>query len=157
MNNFEIDMSNINKDNILKYEPIPAGVYELGAEEWELKYSKNNVKYVSVKYRVLGPTHENWVIWENFAIGAKNSDFAIIRLKMWGLATGRDIQTLTPKSLDQLIHEPFKARVGIEKSREYGDKNKIRNFTMPAKSPVLEGNGTDLMSDDSDYDDTAPF
>ena len=76
---------------------------------------------------------------------------------MWGLATGRDIQTLTPKSSDQLIHEPFKARVGIEKSREYDDKNKIRNFIMPAKSPVLEGNGTDLMSDDSDYDDTAPF
>ena len=35
MTDYEIDMSNINKENILKYEPIPAGVYELAAEESE--------------------------------------------------------------------------------------------------------------------------
>lgn len=156
---FEIDMSNINKDNILKYEPIPAGVYELAAEESEPRYSKNNVQYIAVKYRVLGPTYENWVIWENFVIGAKNNEFAKLRLYMWGQATGIDINSdkWNKRSLDQLNGEPFKAKVGIVRSREYGDKNKIIQFVIPEESETPEDSNTDSMSDDFDYDDTVPF
>ncbi len=157
MHDFEIDMTNIKNEDVQKYEPIPAGDYELKAEEWELKYSKNNTKYITVKYRVVGPLYENWVIWENFAIGAKNSDFAIMRVKMWALATGKDIKILTPKAMNQLIDEPFTAKVGIERSREYNDKNKIRNFIIPPKNPeIIEDKDMDFASDNLD-EDVAPF
>ena len=143
----EIDMSNINKEDLLIYEPIPAGVYELAAKNWDSKTSKNNAQYLSVQYRVLGPTHENWVIWENFAIGAKNSAIAEMRLYSWALAAGYDVDKFNPRTMDQLIHKPFKAMVGIKRSREFGDRNKILNFTPLKKSEIPEDNDTDRRPD----------
>ena len=79
---------------------------------------------------------------------------------MWSQATGIDINSdkWDKRSLDQLNDEPFKARVGITRSREYGDKNKILNFIIPPKkSEIPEDNDTDFIPDDLDDDDIAPF
>ena len=60
-------------------------------------------------------------------------------------------------NMDQLIDKAFTAKVGIVRSREYNDKNKIRSFIMPPKhSEIIEDNDMDFASDNLD-EDVAPF
>ena len=127
---FNIDLNAIEEpDN--DFSPIEEGTYELAAEEWEQKISKNNNKYLKVKYRVLGPNYANRVLWENFTIGGANPTIAIRRLKEWIVATGQNPGVLNAERMPGLMSQAFFAKVGIETSVGYDPQNKIVSFLLP--------------------------
>jgi hypothetical protein len=127
---FNIDLNDIEEqDN--DFSPIEEGTYELAAEEWEQKTSKNNNQYLKVKYRVLGPNYANRVLWENFTIGGANPTIAIRRLKEWIVATGQEPGVLSAERMPGLMSQAFFAKVGIEESAGYDPQNKIVTFLRP--------------------------
>ena len=118
---FNIDLNDIEEqDN--DFSPIEEGTYELAAEEWEQKTSKNNNQYLKVKYRVL---------WENFTIGGANPTIAIRRLKEWIVAVGQEPGVLSADRMPGLMSQAFFAKVGIEESAGYDPQNKIVTFLRP--------------------------
>jgi len=127
---FNIDLNAIEEpDN--DFSPIEEGTYELAAEEWEQKTSKNNNQYLKVKYRVLGPNYANRVLWENFTIGGANPTIAIRRLKEWIVAVGQEPGVLNAERMPELMNQAFFAKVGIEESVGYDPQNKIVSFLQP--------------------------
>jgi len=127
---FNIDLNDIEEqDN--DFSPIEEGTYELAAEEWEQKTSKNNNQYLKVKYRVLGPNYANRVLWENFTIGGANPTIAIRRLKEWIVAVGQEPGVLSADRMPGLMNQAFFAKVGIEESAGYDPQNKIVTFLRP--------------------------
>ena len=140
---FHIDLTEV-EDTSGSFEPIPEGTYELMAEDWEQKISKAGNKYLKVTYRVQGENYANRVIWENFTISGA-STVGISRLKQWMVATGSDATELNQDAVNNLMMETFMAKIGIEKSAEWGDSNKIVAFlrpkmteAMPAKEKTAE-------------------
>ena len=141
---FHIDLSTV-EDTGGSFEPIPEGTYELMAEDWEQKISKAGNKYLKVTYRVQGENYANRVVWENFTISGANPTVRISRLKQWMVATGSDATELNQDAVNNLMMETFMAKIGIEKSAEWGDSNKIVAFlrpkmteAMPAKEKTAE-------------------
>jgi len=127
---FNIDLNDIEEqDN--DFSPIEEGTYELAAEEWEQKTSKNNNQYLKVKYRVLGPNYANRVLWENFTVTGANPTIAIRRLKEWIVATGQEPGVLSAERMPGLMSQAFFAKVGIEESAGYDPQNKIVTFLRP--------------------------
>ena len=126
---FNIDLNTV-EDTGGSFEPMPEGVYELQAESFEQKVSKAGNTYISVQYRVTGENYNNRVVWENFTVTGANPTVAISRIKAWYIATGRgpDELNLTRESMAEMMGQGFLARIGIEKSEQYGDKNKIDSF-----------------------------
>ena len=132
---FHIDLTEV-EDTGGSFEPIPEGTYELMAEDWEQKISKAGNKYLKVTYRV---------VWENFTISGANPTVGISRLKQWMVSTGSDATELNQDAVNNLMMETFMAKIGIEKSAEWGDSNKIVSFlipkmteAMPAKETIAE-------------------
>jgi len=148
---FHIDLTEV-EDTGGSFEPIPEGTYELMAEDWEQKISKAGNKYLKVTYRVQGENYANRVIWENFTISGANPTVGISRLKQWMIATGSDATELNQDAVNNLMMENFMAKIGIEKSSEWGDSNKIVAFLRPRmteatpakKEPVAESTPQDL-------------
>jgi len=141
---FHIDLSTV-EDTGGSFEPIPEGTYELMAEDWEQKISKAGNKYLKVTYRVQGENYANRVVWENFTISGSNPTVGISRLKQWMVSTGSDATELNQDAVNNLMMETFMAKIGIEKSAEWGDSNKIVAFlipkmteAMPAKETIAE-------------------
>ena len=141
---FHIDLTEV-EDTGGSFEPIPEGTYELMAEDWEQKISKAGTKYLTVTYRVQGENYANRVVWENFTISGANPTVGISRLKQWMVATGSDATELNQDAVNNLMMETFMAKIGIEKSAEWGDSNKIVAFlrpkmteAMPAKEKTAE-------------------
>ena len=141
---FHIDLTEV-EDTGGSFEPIPEGTYELMAEDWEQKISKAGNKYLKVTYRVQGENYANRVVWENFTISGANPTVRISRLKQWMVATGSDATELNQDAVNNLMMETFMAKIGIEKSAEWGDSNKIVAFlrpkmteAMPAKEKTAE-------------------
>ena len=141
---FHIDLTEV-EDTGGSFEPIPEGTYELMAENWEQKTSKSGNKYLKVTYRVQGEKYANRVVWENFTISGANPTVGISRLKQWMVATGSDATELNQDAVNNLMMETFMAKIGIEKSAEWGDSNKIVAFlrpkmteAMPAKEKTAE-------------------
>jgi hypothetical protein len=141
---FHIDLTEV-EDTGDSFEPIPEGTYELMAENWEQKISKAGNTYLKVTYRVQSENYANRVVWENFTISGANPKVGISRLNQWVIATGGKDPELTRDVMDNLMLQNFMAKIGIEKSAEWGDSNKIVAFlrpkmteAMPAKETIAE-------------------
>jgi hypothetical protein len=114
------------------YEPIPEGDYQLMCEEAEEKRTKAGTgSYIKAKFRVLGPTNANRVLFVNFNTSnpsAKAEEIGRKQLSGWARACGNP----NCNDTDQLLNVAFTASVGIEKgSGDYGPQNNIAGFRMP--------------------------
>jgi len=115
------------------YEPIPEGEYQLMCEEAEEKQTAAKTgSYIKAKFRVLGPTNANRLIFMNFNIhnpSAKAEEIGRRQISGWAMACGRPNAADT----DELLNLPFSADVTIEPaSGQYGPQNRISGFKAPA-------------------------
>ena len=130
---FEIDQyENLDTGN---YEPIPEGEYQLMCEEAEERKTKAGTgSYIRAKFRVLGPSNANRVIFQNFNIhnpSSKAEEIGRKQLAGWARACGR----ANAADTDELLNLPFSAEVGIEAGNgDYGPQNTIRGFKSGAAS-----------------------
>jgi hypothetical protein len=134
---FEVDQyENLESGN---YEPIPEGEYQLMCEEAEEKRTKAGTgSYIKAKFRVLGPTNANRIIFQNFNIhnpSSKAEEIGRRQLAGWARACGRPNASDT----DELLNLTFSAEVGIEPgSGDYGPQNTIRNFKSGGAAPAAK-------------------
>ena len=114
------------------YEPIPDGEYQLMCEEAEQRQTKAGTGYyIRAKFRVLGPTNANRIIFMNFNThnpSSKAEEIGRRQLAGWARACGLP----NAGDSDQLVNRPFNAEVGTEKgSGDYGPQNIITGFKTP--------------------------
>jgi hypothetical protein len=113
------------------YEPIPEGEYQLMCEDAEdKKTSAGTGVYIKAKFRVLGPTHIDRLIFMNFNIqnpSAKAEEIGRRQVSGWAAACGKPNAADT----DELINAPFYANVTIEPaSGNYGPQNRISGYKV---------------------------
>lgn len=110
------------------FEPVPEGEYEMMCEEAEDKETKSGGTMIKAKFRILGPTHANRVIFTNFNIVNKSEKAQEIgrrQISTWARAVGLPNASDT----DQLLNRPFIGVVDIEPGDEkYGPQNRIQGF-----------------------------
>jgi hypothetical protein len=134
MANFGFDLGGVDADagGSGNYEPIPDGEYQLMCEEAEQRQTKAGTGYyIRAKFRVLGPSSANRIIFMNFNThnpSAKAEEIGRRQLAGWARACG----TPNAADSDQLINRAFSADVGTEKgSGDYGPQNIITAFKAP--------------------------
>lgn len=110
------------------FEPIPEGEYEVICEEAEEKQTQSGGTMIKAKFRVLGPTHANRVIYNNFNIVNKSEKAQEIgrrQLSTWARAVGKPNASDT----DELLNLPFIGVIGVEEGdAKYGPQNRFNGF-----------------------------
>jgi hypothetical protein len=110
------------------FDPVPEGEYEVMCEEAEEKNSQSGGVYIKAKFRVLGPTHANRVIFNNFNIvnrSDKAQEIGRRQLSTWARAVGKP----NANDTDELLNRPCLAVVAVEAGDEkYGPQNRINGF-----------------------------
>jgi hypothetical protein len=134
MANFGFNLGDIDADAgpSGSYEPIPDGEYQLMCEEAEQRQTKAGTgQYIRAKFRVLGPTNANRIIFMNFNTHNPSSKAEEIgRRQLAGWARACNLPNAGDS--DQLVNRPFNAEVGTEKgSGDYGPQNIITGFKTP--------------------------
>lgn len=110
------------------FEPIPKGEYEMMCEEAEEKTTASGGIMIKAKFRVLGPTNANRIVFNNFNIinnSEKAQEIGRRQLSTWARACGRPNAADT----DELLNIPFIGVVDIEKGDDkYGPQNRLNGF-----------------------------
>jgi len=143
MDDFEVDW---NKVEIKNYEPLPAGVY--GAKMIVSKLTKTKDgkgKKLEVTFEILGQKkdsklYDNWNV-KNKSV--KATQIGQARLKAMAIALEMNIEEV--KDTSEFHGKPVGLKLKIEKSEEYGDKNKIVAI-LPFSEDMLD-DGSDTTSE----------
>jgi hypothetical protein len=132
------DANDLPKSN---FEPVPAGKYECVIHSASVENTKNGGQMLKYRLDITGPTSEGRVVFGNVTLRNANPKAVEIGKQQLGdLIRACGIPRLTDS--DQLVGSRVMARIGIDKSEEYGDKNKV-NGIMPlaGSSPMPSGLG----------------
>ena len=136
--------------NTMSNEPVPAGWYNVKIHGAELKNTKAGTgQYISVRYDVIGPTHQGRVVFGNINIKNPNPKAEEIGRQQLGDLM-RSIGLARVTDTDQLIGGQLKIKVDVRKDDQYGDSNEVRGYkaiegsmpTMtaaPAAAPAAGG------------------
>jgi len=109
-------------------EPIPAGWYNVKVHGAELKNTKAGTgQYISVRYDVIGPTHQGRVVFGNINIKNPNPKAEEIGRQQLGDLM-RSIGLARVTDTDQLIGGQLKIKVDVRKDEQYGDSNEVKGF-----------------------------
>lgn len=134
MAKFGFDVSEVEVDAPVSYDPLPEGEYVLKALDAEEKTtSRGDGSYIKVKYEVVKGDYEGRLLWQNFNVNNPSEKAQKIgrqQLKAWATACGKPDADDT----DKLLDKPFKAAVSIEPgSGGYAASNKIKAFLFDAE------------------------
>jgi hypothetical protein len=134
MAKFGFDVSEVEVDAPVSYDPLPEGEYVLKALDAEEKATaRGDGSYIKVKYEVVKGDYEGRLLWQNFNVNNPSEKAQKIgrqQLKAWATACGRPEADDT----DKLLERPFKAAVSIEPgSGGYGPSNRIKAFLFDAE------------------------
>ena len=110
------------------YDPLPAGWYMVRIADAEIKQTKaGNGSYVSIRYDVLGPTHQGRVVYGNITISNPNRKAEEIgEQQMAALRSSIGLARIT--DTDQLIGATVEIKLTVKKDDEYGDKNDVKGY-----------------------------
>jgi hypothetical protein len=119
------------------YDPLPAGWYEVKVSGAELKDTKNGTgQYISVKYDVLGPSHQGRIVFGNLNIRNANPKAEEIGRRQLGDLM-RSIGLDKVRDTDQLIGGVLKIKLDIRPATDgYAAQNEVREFkAMEGSAP----------------------
>jgi hypothetical protein len=118
------------------FEPVPAGNYDCSIHSAEVVNTKNNGQMLKFRLDITGPTHQGRVVFGNVTLRNANPKAVEIGKQQLGdLIRACGIPRLTDS--DQIIGCQVLARIGIEKSEEYGDKNRVNRIQPPSGSSPM--------------------
>lgn len=111
-----------------QYDVLPAGWYTASIVGAELRTTKSgNGRYIAVQYRILGPTHQNRVVYGNLNIRNQNADAERIgREQLGSLCIAIGMQKL--KDTDELAGRSVQIKLKVRQSEQYGDSNDVAGF-----------------------------
>lgn len=109
-------------------DPIPAGWYTMRIVEADIKDTKAGTgQYITIRFDVIGPTHEGRVVFGNINISNPSMDAERIgKEQIKGINQSLGIERLT--DTDQLIGGVLQVKVNINKSDGYDPRNDVRGF-----------------------------
>ena len=110
------------------FDPLPVGWYDATITGSEVKATKSGTgQYIAVRFDITGPTHQGRIVFTNINIRNANPTAEKIgREQFAAIMLAGGISSATDS--DQLIGASMKIDLGIERSEEYGDKNKIKSY-----------------------------
>ena len=123
-----------------EYNPIPEGDYNLRVSGAEMKATRSGGSMLKLSIEVLGPSYAGRKFFQNYNIRCSSSraeSIGIQQLKMLWQASGGDG---TPTDTEQFVGRVFRAKVGIEESKDdrYGPQNRIqRYYPQTANTPTM--------------------
>lgn len=128
----DIDLSTV--EQAAAFEPVPPGDYVMQSVGAEATYSKAGNRMIKVQFQILGGTHDNRRIFEQFNVGHSNPTVVQIAqrdLKAWVMACGyTGNERLTMAMLHDLEGREFIGAVKVDKDKtgQYQDSNRIRAY-----------------------------
>ena len=131
----ELDFSN--DKTVGTYEVLPNGEYTVACTDAIVKTTKTgNGSYINAEFTIREGNHEGRKLFQNFTLTNPNETAVNIgrgQIKSFLIASGATSFTL--KSVSDLCGKTAIAKVAIEKSEEYGDRNKITSFRAASNAP----------------------
>jgi len=134
----------VGEDGGGSYDPLPPGMYHAVIESAEVVTTKaGNGKMIKTVLSITGPTHAGRKVFDQMVVLHPNETAMGIGQKRFAalcMAAGYP----TRPTLGQLGLRPVRVRLGIEKSEQYGDRNKVLEFQAAgvmvggASSPPLD-------------------
>lgn len=123
----------------VSYQPIPEGDYNLRVSGAEMKATRSGGSMLKLSIEVLGPSYAGRKFFQNYNIRCASAEaerIGIQQLKMLWQSSGA---SGTPTDTDEFVGRVFRAKVGIEESKDdrYGPQNRIQRYypveqtTMP--------------------------
>jgi hypothetical protein len=118
------------------FDPVPAGIYEVTITKAELKDNKAGTgQFISIRYDIVGPTHQGRVVFGNFNIkNASPKAEEIARQQLGELMAAIGINRVN--DTDQLIGARLKIKVSIRLSEEYGPQNDIKGWSSVSGASI---------------------
>jgi hypothetical protein len=135
MAKFGFDVTEVEADAPVSYDPIPDGEYVLKALDAEEKTTaKGDGSYIKVKFEVANGDYAGRFIWQNFNVNNPSEKAQRIgrqQIVAWATACGKPDANDT----DKLLDAKFKAAVSIEKGTGgYSDSNRIKAFLFDSEA-----------------------
>ena len=118
------------------FDPLPAGIYEVTITKAELKDNKAGTgQLISIRYDIVGPTHQGRVIFGNFNIKNPNPKAEEIgRQQLGEMMTAIGISKVN--NTDQLIGARLKIKLVVRSSEEYGEQNDIKGWSSVSGASI---------------------
>ena len=111
------------------FEPIPAGVYMAKITQAELKATKaGNGEYISLRFDIIGPTHQGRVVFSNLNIKNPSQKAEEIGQSQLGDIM-RAIGIGKVRDTDQLVGGDLNIKVVVKNDEVYGNKNEVKAFS----------------------------
>ena len=130
----------------IDYKPIPEGDYSLKISGAEMKATRSGGSMLKLSIEVLGPSYAGRKFFQNYNIRCASAEaerIGIQQLKMLWQASGA---SGTPTDTEQFVGRVFRAKVGIEESKDdrYGPQNRIcRYYPQTANTPTMSAPAVD--------------
>lgn len=125
---FDINDEQYNDDGGGDYGPLPKGEYVVTVDASEVKKSKAGANYLVYTYKVLGPTHENRLLWDNLNLWHPNDkprDIARGTLRKIAHACG--VQSVDDSR--QLLGKKMRITVDVRPGNgDYGPSNTVKKY-----------------------------
>lgn len=126
-------------DNV--FDPVPAGWYDCTIAAVEDRKTKaGNGKYLSVRYTIVGPTHQGRMFFGNINYRNPSAEAEKIGRAQLGEIM-RAIGLASLNDSDQLIGGSLKVKVVVRKDKHYGDSNEPKGFKALAQSSMPASSG----------------
>ena len=126
---------NIRVDSLPDSDAVPGGQYKVRIDEIAgPEEDKNGVEYISVTYVITDGEYTNRKIVDGYVPLSGKSK---LRRLLNAIGFSKEILAET----EDIIGEELDIIVGMEKSDEYGDQNKVRSYIVPTKKPKLAKTG----------------
>ena len=107
---------------------VPAGWYTATIAEAEVKTSKRgDGQYLSIRYTILGPTHQGRSVYGNITLrNASETATRIGRAQLKELMGAAGLTQLS--DTDQLVGATLQVRVAVRDDSQYGQSNDVRGW-----------------------------
>ena len=129
---FGFDFGNIKEEEAFG-GLLPNGEYKVFVDNAEIKKTKSGTGYyINVKLKLKGnDKYDNAVLWDIVNIKNDNETAQEIgrqRLKRMLTIAGVAEDKMKDAGPESLIGKEYKVRVGVDKSKDFGDRNKITAY-----------------------------
>ena len=125
------------------YDLIPAGWYQAQINGADLKATKSgDGQYLSVRFDILGPSHQGRVTWGNVNLKNASAQAEEIGRRQLGEIL-RSIGKSVIRDSDELIGGQLQIKVGVQhdKNGQYEDRNDIKGYKALDGTTSLEAGG----------------
>jgi hypothetical protein len=109
------------------FEPVPQDTYTLMITDSEMATTQKGGQMLKLSMQIVDGVHKGRKIWDNLnLINSNPTAVEIAQRNLGSICKAIGVASVTESAV--LHNKPFKAFVGIEKSDQYGDRNRVKKY-----------------------------